>query len=339
MTINCERCDASEYQVRVFNAIHNGRMARFCERCAIIENATIIKSPQASRLKESETEGIYERMQRISGTAPARRPEKRDTFFRQDRLKELERDPSLEIPDKNLNLIDHFHWEIMKNRRRKGLTQKQFARSINESETAIQMIENGKLPNNAEPLINKIERALRIRLRKIPYHERFTTDGPREPVLLDDKGNRIDIIPEEEMVFIEEPVEEGEKGEDMESPLRENKALDLKKVDPNRVTIGDLQKLHKRRIEATKLEQVEEQKKIEERKSIILAMREKERLILEEKKKQEFLDRKRSEEERKKIIEENKKRLVALKKRESDYIDKFLGGAELIKKSEKDKKL
>ncbi|MEK6872618.1 MAG: helix-turn-helix domain-containing protein [Nanoarchaeota archaeon] len=329
----CERCGVSENEVRILDAIPDGRIAKFCERCAIIENITIIKKPKANQLKESEVEGIYERMQRLSGVTSLKKLEKRDLVLRQDRLKELEINPLLELPEKkNLNLIEYFHWEIMKNRRRKGFTQQQLARAIGESETAVQMIENGKLPANAEPLINKLEQFLRVRLRKAPYYE--TRERPKEPILLDVKGNRIDIIPEEEeMVFIEEPVEETEKEtSETETIQGEVDDFEIDKFDPNKVTIGYLQKLHKKRVEATKSEQIEEQRKIEERKRIILAMREKERLRLEEKKKQELLEKRKSAQERMRIIEENKKRLEALKKREHEDIDKLLGGKELIKK-------
>lgn len=328
----CERCGVSENEVRILDAILDGRITKFCERCAIIENITIIKKPKANQLKESEIEGIYERMQRLSGVTSVKKPEKRDLVLRQDRLKELEINPLLEMPEKkSLNLIEYFHWEIMKNRRRRGLTQQQLARAVGESETAIQMIENGKLPANAEPLINKLEQFLRVRLRKIPYYE--TQERSKEPILLDVKGNRIDIIPEEEeMVFIEEPEETEKETLGIETVQGEIGGFEISKVDPNKITIGDLQKLHKKRVEATKLEQIEEQRKIEERKRIILAMREKERLIIEEKKKQELLEKQKAVQERMKVIEENKKRLEALKKREYEDVDKLLGGKELIKK-------
>ncbi|MEK6830601.1 MAG: helix-turn-helix domain-containing protein [Nanoarchaeota archaeon] len=340
MTDICERCGVSENEVRILDAIPDGRLAKFCERCAIIENITIIQKPKANQIKESEVEGIYERMQRLSGVTSLKKPEKRDLVLRQERLKELETNPLLEMPErKNLNLIEHFHWDIMKNRRRRGLTQQQLARAIGESETAVQMIENGKLPANAESLINKLEQFLRVRLRKIPYYE--TRERSKEPILLDVQGNRIDIIPEEEeMVFIEEPVEETEKEtSEIETAHSEINDFEIDKFNPNKVTIGDLQKIHKKRVEATKLEQIEEQRKIEERKKIILAMREKERLILEEKKKQEFLEKQKMAQERMKIIEENKKRLETLKKREYEEVNKLLGGKELIKKPGQDERV
>jgi len=119
---------------------------------SIIENVPIIKKPATEQLKEAESGiGVYERMQRIQGVKEER---KKDVFFKEDKINELNSHPELELPEqKKLNLIEHFHWELMKLRRRKGLTQQQLAENLGESEIAIQMMEKSKLPENAETLI------------------------------------------------------------------------------------------------------------------------------------------------------------------------------------------
>lgn len=356
MAIICERCRITENDIRLFDAIYEGRGAYLCERCAIVENIPIIKKPNISQLKESEREKVHDRMKRITGFREGIKKFREDTFFRGDRLKELEKNPQLELPEKkSLNLIDHFHWEIMKHRRRKGMSQKQLAQALRESETAIQMIENGKLPGNAESLIKKLEQFFQVKLRKISYSELLTKKQEiKEPILLNEHGKEIEILPEEEMIFIE-PIE-SERISDktpeqislehlskkMGIPVKDitsqankqslsiSEDLDIKSIDKNRTNIGDLQKLHKKRIEATRQEKLEEQKKIEERQRILEALRERDRLKLEEKKKQEFLQKQESEDIRKKLIDENKKRLEEQKIKESKDIDRYLGGSELI---------
>ena len=66
---NCVRCNIGGEEVRLFDAIYEGRMAKICERCSIIENVPIIKKPNVSQLKESEIGrvGVYDRMKRLSG--------------------------------------------------------------------------------------------------------------------------------------------------------------------------------------------------------------------------------------------------------------------------------
>ncbi|MBD3252703.1 helix-turn-helix domain-containing protein [Candidatus Pacearchaeota archaeon] len=216
MVDKCSRCGVRGDRVRLFDAVYDGRMANLCERCSIIENIPIIRKPTSSQLRESEKLEVYERMKRLSGF---RDFGKRDVFFREDRLKELDSNPDLEIPEKDkLNLIKHFHWEIMKNRRRKGLTQEKLAEILGESEVAIQMIEKGKIPENAEILIKKLEQLFQTRLRKIDINELLESKVEEKPVLLDEKGRVLDKIPEPEI--------KEEEIEDMDVDERDTGSLD-----------------------------------------------------------------------------------------------------------------
>ena len=65
-----------------------------------------------------------------------------------------------------LELIENFHWQISKKRREFGLTRRQLAQKINEPEYYIKMLENGILPKDDFVIINKIQSALNINLRK-----------------------------------------------------------------------------------------------------------------------------------------------------------------------------
>ncbi len=353
-----------------------------CERCAIIENIPIIKRPDPEQLKQAESSaGVYARMKRLSGMKDE---ERQDTFFREDELNSLDDNPELELPQKDqLNLIDYFHWIIMKNRRRKGLSQKQLAEVLGESEAAISMIEKGQVPENAKVLIKKLEQFFQIPLRKIERKEAPIPD--QEPILLDSYGNKLESIPEPELpkvrrviehVKIEEPEEveepkefsdfgkgmgfyeeleevggkkpgkgffaskmrkivdalkdkeaEDEFGEEPVSKekIQESEALEVegeevieqepedldlseeetadvkdfnvKKVNLREVRISDLKDLHRKKIQATRQEQLEEQRRIEERQ---------------------------------KIIEARKEELRLRREKESNELDNFLGGAELI---------
>src|SRR3989344_970569 len=160
MMIICDVCGVSEDKVRLFDAIYQGKMSNLCERCSIIENIPIVKTPNVSQLKESEVIRMSDRMKHLSGV---RNSGKKETFFKEDRLKELDKNPDLELPEKDrLKLINHFHWEIMKRRRRKGLSEKKLAETLGESEVAIKMLEKAKLHQNAEILIKKLEKFFQV---------------------------------------------------------------------------------------------------------------------------------------------------------------------------------
>src|SRR4030042_1002023 len=194
----CVRCNVKGDEVRLFDAIYEGRMGNLCERCSIIENIPIIKKPGTSQLRESEKDlKVYNRMKELAGIKDFK---KEDTFFREDRLRELNEHPNLELPQKDdLNLIDHFHWEIMKNRRRKGLSQKKFAEILGESEIVIQMLEKAQLPEKAGQIIKKIEQFLQIRLTRISDTQKFLQARKRSPILLNREGKELVTIPEQKI--------------------------------------------------------------------------------------------------------------------------------------------
>jgi len=335
----CIRCNASGEDIRLFDAIYDGMMEKICERCSIIENTPIIKRPDVGQLKDAEQATVYKRMKQMTGFGG---DEKKESFFVGDRLRELDSKPELEIPEKNkLNLIEHFHWEIMKNRRRKGLSQKQLAENLGESEMVISMIEKAKLPENAGNLITKLEQFFQVRLRKRNADELMKIERIREkPVLLDVEGNELKNIPEPEIEIIEEDRKETEvsltsqpssdtedteieefgkqeimelegKGElNSEKDLRgmdmEKGELDIHKANLDNITISDLKELHRKKIEATRAEQEEEKRKIEERQ---------------------------------RLIEAKKEELRLLREKESMDLDKRLGGTELLDVGEIPKKI
>lgn len=314
MVEKCYRCQVSENAVKLYDAIYEGEMSRLCERCSIIENVPIIKKPTSDQLKQAEK------------SRPQVSKIQDEKFIPKQKLMELNKNPKLENPvNESLDLIEHFDWEIMKARRRKGLSQKQLAEALVESETAIQMLEKGQLVGNAETIITKLDQFFLIRLRKPSYYEK---NMKIRPVLRDVYGRPLDKIPEP---VIQQPKEEDleedqnkpqkekskgffaplldvlglkkennqEKEIQAENPKQEIEDFDIQKSDPSKITIADLNKMHRKRLEVSKQERIEEQKKIEERQ---------------------------------KLIEAKKEELRLKKEKESKDIDAFLGGKELLKK-------
>ena len=378
VTENCNRCHISGEKARLFDVIYEGRIGILCERCAIIENIPILKRPDTIQLKATEKNtNVYDRMKIMSGY---KEPNSNSNFSREQRIRELEKNPKLQLPIKEqLNLVEHFHWEIMKNRRRKGLSHRQLAEAIGESELAIDILEKGKLPEDPEGLIKKLEQFFQVSLRKISDADAMVLRKEKmirtKPVLLDEDGNELSQIPEEEVeqgevsdiyfetrevkeekkeipwykkvlgrkkqITPEETTEEATDEFSEEIPqvqeksvnvpgsrylsyrkreavlkggavnpadnassqknleLKENEDLDLEKVDINRVRISELKEVHKKRVEVTKSEQIQEQRKIEDKQ---------------------------------RLIEARKEELRAMKEKESKNIDSVLGGSELLGK-------
>ncbi|MBR9704784.1 hypothetical protein GOV12_05205 [Candidatus Pacearchaeota archaeon] len=365
---NCVRCKISSEKVNLFDAVYEGRMENICERCSIIENVPIIKKPDPEVLKEAEESNLVrDRLSKIKGDFDNKRKEPVDDYFsRKKKLKEIDDNPKLELPLKErLNLIKNYHWEIMKNRRRKGHSFKQLGMLIGESETLLELIEKGKLPEGSESVIRKLEQYFQVNLRNVSEALEFLNRKNKEvlktPILLDDEGCELLQIPEPEIEIIENEDDEdnlsddilsnndvseiiGEERKDVNESFYDKKEISEKKfslgrpwrrgykndevpeikeikneevsekfvlkrgddlnlnsVNSSRVTIKDLQEIHKNKIEASKEEKRQEQKKIEERE---------------------------------RLIEAKKEELILMKEKESRDVDNYLGGSELFRKKE-----
>jgi len=166
----CFVCGVSDDKAELLEVISDKGIDKICENCLIRENLPVIRRNKS--VQPEVRENVYKRYSRVSGTASGTR-----TFDKSGNL--MKQEESLRsLVDKNYmknlpgekgeypNLIENFHWILMRVRRAKHLTQKQLADAISEPEAAIKMAEQGILPANGERLIQKIERHLNINLSK-----------------------------------------------------------------------------------------------------------------------------------------------------------------------------
>lgn len=158
----CSRCGRTEQEVRLFDGIYVNDMTRICEKCSLIAGIPIIKRPSTGQLKSSEKPyGVRERLMRMNHLDSQNKSEKSPY----EELKELENQPELERPeDLVFKLVDNFHWIIQTERRRKGLTTKQLADVLHESENAIKLLEKKIVPSKAMDLIRALEQFFKISL-------------------------------------------------------------------------------------------------------------------------------------------------------------------------------
>ncbi len=177
--MRCAICGVSGDKVRLFEAISlkEKGIIKICEACSKRENIPIVKRPTTFQLKKAEkstqSSKVYDML------ADAR---KQKSNFKSDVIKEFEKkqeDVNLKkIVDRNYekfvplekkprpDLVDNFHWIIMRARRLRKLTQEQLAQELSESEAAIKMAEQGILPEDDHRLVSKLESFLGINLRK-----------------------------------------------------------------------------------------------------------------------------------------------------------------------------
>jgi len=169
--MKCSICGISDAQRRVFQVVSPKEIIFVCEKCAAEEGFPIVKTKKVEPEEKGRVKTVYERMSELSGVKP-REPE---PFELRKQEKDLRRIVNTNYEEKmkkqaiNLksrpDLVDNFHWIIMRVRRVKGLTQGQLAERIGELEATIKMAEQGIVPEGYV-LIDKLERFLKVKLIK-----------------------------------------------------------------------------------------------------------------------------------------------------------------------------
>ena len=268
----CARCFVKADKIRLFDVIYEGKIGLLCERCAIIENIPLIKRPEENQIKESEKPPtVHDRMKKISGILDF---QEHGEVLRSERLNELERNPELGAPVREkLDMIEHFNWVILRERRRKGLTQERLSEAVNIPVEYVELLEKGNVPNNIE-ILKKLENFFKVRLmKKSPFRE----IKEEQPILLDEEGNVLDHIPEPEM---EDKFSEDDYTNKLIKEERETD-FEIKKADLNKVSLKDLMELHRKKILVSREEQKTEQGQIEEKQKTIEARKEELRFLRE----------------------------------------------------------
>jgi len=270
----CYKCGADESERRLFDAIAEKKVVKICEDCLREEDLPVIRRPTTFQLKEAEhPSGVYERLARMQGLNAQ---EHRSKFNFPERVKEAPRHSDMsmrELVDKKFkkkteiirtprpDLVDNFHWVLLRARRMKKLTQSQLAKEIGESEAAIQMAEKGVLPEDDFRLINKLETFLRVKLikgevkRKLPENVDFSKFDSKNLTIEDLRlmkasKNTEDIIGElEEDKELNEAGKEKLKGKGFFSKLfsRKEKKEEVPEADDglDNVDISDIIKEEK----------------------------------------------------------------------------------------------
>ncbi|PIN78091.1 hypothetical protein COV15_00320 [Candidatus Woesearchaeota archaeon CG10_big_fil_rev_8_21_14_0_10_34_12] len=183
----CFVCGMSSDLTSLFEAISDEEIVMVCQNCAFKENLPLLRKPTEEQIKESKIpysrKEVFARISSfkqgqnvINSVAPEKIKEETHEKVTLNLLQERmirQRESKKGIENSPVNLIENFHWYIMRARRLAKLTTKELAERLKEDENSIKMLETGKIPRGVEPLIKKIEQYLKIRLTKIPSNQNF----------------------------------------------------------------------------------------------------------------------------------------------------------------------
>jgi len=163
--MECFKCGISGDRALLFGAVSEKGIVRICRKCSFEERIPVMKYTKEEFEKRPT---VHERLSQLSGIKKEDKP-KKDLELEKVANENFKKQILEENP---FGMVDNFHWIVMRARRAKKLTQKQFAEAIEESEEAIKMAEKGVLPKDDFVLVNKIENYLGIRIKDESARER-----------------------------------------------------------------------------------------------------------------------------------------------------------------------
>ncbi|MFC1682067.1 multiprotein-bridging factor 1 family protein [Nanoarchaeota archaeon] len=163
----CFKCGIQISKSRLFDAVSKEGIVKICKNCSKEENIPIIRRSIDFESQEPEQrQTVYQRLSKSSGLTSDHNPgfvEKKQSDIDKLANENILNSVKSEIPE---DLIENFHWIIMRKRRMIKLTQEQFAEKIREPIAVVQMLEKATLPRDYKKIIKKIEDFLNIRLLK-----------------------------------------------------------------------------------------------------------------------------------------------------------------------------
>jgi len=232
--MECSICGISGKKARLLDVISPKGIVKVCEVCSEAEDMPVLRRPTTFQLKESE------KKPRIHDMLSSAREKKKESLEELEKKSEkAETEVTLkEIADRNYerrvsqekkprpDLVDNFHWIVMRARRLKKLTQEQLAEEILESTSAIKMAEKGILPEDDYRLVNKLESFLGIKIVKHEAKAKLMKIPEKQPA-------RILKFDEETMkdLTIADLKKLKEQEEKTGKNLRGNEEKDMEEVD------------------------------------------------------------------------------------------------------------
>ncbi len=144
----------------VVEAIEDGRIVRVSELYAKREGLPIIRRSRADFVREQiSSPSVEDRSLQKS-------QEQDKNLSRHSFVESLQKPKDWKENQVMSELVDNFGWRVSIGRKHRGITRKQLAKMINESEEHIKIFEYGRLPSYDFVLINKLQDALGISLRR-----------------------------------------------------------------------------------------------------------------------------------------------------------------------------
>ncbi len=167
----CFVCGIEGDKSVLYEGIGKEGIVSVCRKCYFKNKIPLVTKKQVS-LDEAPRESVRARLSRMAGLKEEGvgkhkiRTNLEDVSLR-DIVEKNFQENIQEVKTENVeDLVSNFHWVVMRKRRQKKMTQKEFAEAIFEPVSAVEYLEKGILPLEYVKFIRKVEKVLEIRLLK-----------------------------------------------------------------------------------------------------------------------------------------------------------------------------
>jgi len=171
--MECSNCGVSDRNARLFDVISGEGIVKLCQECLSSDNVPLNRAGGVPPGKEKK-QTTYERLSMIAGLDAEKH---KRNIFGKDKTENLKKQEVTlrDLVDKKFDkfvkeevkkrddLVENFHWVIMRARRHRKMSVSQLAREIGEAEKVVKMAEQGILPEGYDVVI-KLENVLGVNL-------------------------------------------------------------------------------------------------------------------------------------------------------------------------------
>jgi ribosome-binding protein aMBF1 (putative translation factor) len=167
--MDCSICGISELKTRLFDGLSEEGIIKICKNCADEQDIFLLKRPTSQEIEDAEKKIYSQKRKSFSLQKPQIGESKENISLKEiineNFKKKNEGRERVARPD----LMNNFHWIIMRARRQRKLSRSQLAKAIGEAEPAIELAEKGIVPEDENKLISKLQAFLGVRLIKPEY--------------------------------------------------------------------------------------------------------------------------------------------------------------------------
>lgn len=168
----CYSCGATEDKTLLYEGIHKKfGLVNVCRKCYFKNKIPLIDKKEINPEDINSRPSVKERLMNLSHVKKEVPAIKKIISKSQDMNLNsiIEKNFKKEVEESSpvpKEMVDNFHWIVMRKRRSLKLTKEQFAQAIKEPLIAVESIEKGRLPKDYKPLIKKVERFLGVKITK-----------------------------------------------------------------------------------------------------------------------------------------------------------------------------